>query len=79
MRPVWQWLVERAATLGQPRQEIETTSAPALQIVTEGRTLQPLHSKGGRCIFQLPKGTAEVRRLARMSADRCASLAGGSP
>ena len=65
VRPVWQWLVERAATLGQPRQEIETTSAPALQIVTEGRTLQPLHSKGGRCIFQLPKGTAEVRLVSR--------------
>jgi hypothetical protein len=65
VRPVWERLVDRAATLGQPRPEAETTSAPDLQIVTKGRTLQPLHSEEGRCIFPLPKRTAEVRLVSR--------------
>jgi Hint domain len=65
VRPVWRRLAGRAAALGQPRQQTETTSAPDLQIVSKGRTLQPTHTEQGHCIFRLPKDTTEVRLVSR--------------
>jgi hypothetical protein len=65
VRPIWQRLAERAATLGQPAPELETTGDPELRIVAKGRTLQPLYGENGLYIFALPKGATEVRLVSR--------------
>jgi hypothetical protein len=68
VRPVWQRLAARAAALGQPTWEHETTTDPAVRIVAKGRTLQPLFGEDGLYVFALPKGTTEVRLVSRASA-----------
>ena len=68
VRPVWQHLAERAAALGQPAPELDTTDDPELRIVAKGRTVRPLYGENGLYIFALPKGATEVRLLSRSSA-----------
>jgi hypothetical protein len=65
VRPVWGRLAERAATLGRPARELETTTDPKLDIVANGRTLQPLWGENGLYIFVLPNDTTEVRLVSR--------------
>ena len=45
VRPVWQRLAERAAALGQPAPQRETTTDPELRIVAKGRTVRPLYRR----------------------------------
>jgi hypothetical protein len=66
--PVWQRLAARAAALGQPAPELETTGDPELRIVAKGRTVRPLYGENGLYIFALPKGATEVRLLSRSGA-----------
>ncbi len=63
--PVWQRLADRAAALGEPVPQLDTTTDPALHIVANGRSVQPLYGENGLYIFPLPKGATEVRVLSR--------------
>ena len=68
VRPVWQRLAERAAALGQPAPQPDTTTDPELRIVAKGRTVRPLYGENGLYIFALPKGATEVRLVSRAGA-----------
>ena len=68
VRPVWQRLAERAAALGQPMPQPDTTTDVQLRIVVNGRTVRPLHGENGLYIFALPKGATEVRVISRAGA-----------
>jgi hypothetical protein len=63
--PVWQRLADRAAALGEPVPQFDTTTDPALHIIANGRSVQPLYGENGLYIFPLPKGATEVRVLSR--------------
>jgi hypothetical protein len=68
VQPVWQRLAERAAILGQPAPQRDTTTDPELNIVAKGRTLRPLYGENGLYVFALPKGVTEVRVVSRAGA-----------
>ena len=77
VRPVWQRLAERAAALGQPAPQLDTTTDADLHIVAKGRTIRPLYGEKGSHIFVLPKGATEVRLVSRAGcAGRRAAVAG---
>ncbi len=65
VRPVWLRLAERAAALGQPLPNADTTTDPALRIVANGQELPPLSAENGLYVFLLPNGTAEVSLVSR--------------
>ena len=65
VRPVWQRLAERAAALGQPAPQFDTTTDPDLHVVAKGRALRPLYGEKGLYIFALPKGATEARLVSR--------------
>ena len=62
VRPVWQGVADRAATIGRPVPvRVTTTDAdPRLQC-PGGRTIAPIHRDGDRVIFALPRDASEVR------------------
>lgn len=68
VRPVWQRLADRAATLGQPAVSPETTRDTDLHLLIKGRALRPLYAENGLFIFALPRGTAEARLVSRAGA-----------
>jgi len=68
VRPVWQHLAERAAALGQPAPQRDTTTDADLHIVAKGRTVRPLYGENGLYIFALPKGATEVCVVSRAGA-----------
>jgi hypothetical protein len=68
VKPVWQSLAARAAALGQPALQPETTVDADLRIIAKGRTLRPLYNENGLYIFVLPKGVADVRIVSRAAA-----------
>ncbi len=65
VRPVWQYLATRAAALGRPAAELDTTTDPELCIVVKGRTMRPVSGESGRYIFILPKDATEMRLISR--------------
>jgi Hint domain len=65
VRPGWERLAERAATLGQPVQSIRTTTDPELCIIAQGRPLRPLCAENGLYRFLLPQSVTEVRLVSR--------------
>lgn len=67
VRPVWQRLADRAARLGQPMSQVETTSGPELRLVSTGRTLRPLYADNGLYIFLLPEGASAVHLVSHAS------------
>jgi hypothetical protein len=67
VRPVWQRLSDRAATLGQPW-VVETTNDPALHLVAAGRTIKPIYADAGLFIFPVPRNAGTVRLVSRASA-----------
>jgi hypothetical protein len=68
VRPVWQRLADRAATLGQPVPQLHTTTDPAPCLIAKGRTVKPMYGGNGLYIFALPKGATEVRLVSRSAA-----------
>ena len=68
VRPVWQRLADRAAALGQPVPQVETTTDPAPCLIAKGRTVKPMYGDNGLYIFALPKGATEVRLVSRSAA-----------
>jgi collagen type I/II/III/V/XI/XXIV/XXVII alpha len=68
VRPVWEWLVERAASLGLATPPLQTTTGPDLCIIAAGRTLQPIQVKNGAYQFLLPRRETEVRLVSRAAA-----------
>ena len=68
VRPVWQRLAARAAALGQPAPQLDTTTDADLHILANGRTIRPLYGEKGSHIFVLPKGATEVRLISRAGA-----------
>ncbi len=68
VRPVWQRLADRAAALGQPVPQLDTTSDPAPCLIARGRTVKPIYGENGLYIFALPKGATEVRLVSRSAA-----------
>jgi hypothetical protein len=68
VKPIWQKLADRAAALGQPMRQIETTADPAPRLVARGRTVRPIYGENGLYIFPLPKGATEVRLVSHAAA-----------
>jgi Hint domain len=68
VRPVWQRLADRAAALGQPVPQLETTTDPAPRLIARGRTVKPTYDKNGLYLFALPQGATEVRLVSRSAA-----------
>jgi hypothetical protein len=68
VRPVWQRLADRAAALGQPVPQLDTTTDPAPCLIARGRTVKPMYGENGLYIFALPKGATEVRLISRAAA-----------
>ncbi len=66
VRPVWQDLADRAATLGQPVPSRATTTdaSPRLQC-PDGRIIEPIHRDNDHVIFALPRDVSEVRLVSR--------------
>jgi hypothetical protein len=65
VRPVWQRLAQRAAIIGRPLPECETTADPALRLVAKGRTVKPVYADDRLVIFSLPRGAREIRLVSR--------------
>ena len=65
VRPVWQRLAERAATIGRPVPAHATTAEPDLHLVAKGRSIKPIYSDKALVIFALPRGASEVRLASR--------------
>ncbi len=68
VRPIWQRLADRAASLGQAAVLPETSTDPELCIVAKGRTVRPLHVADGRYSFVVPNGASDVRIVSRANA-----------
>jgi Hint domain len=67
VKPVWQSLADRAASLGCRRPDYTTTNDPKLRLVADGRVIRPLSSDADRYIFALPAGVTSVRLASRAS------------
>jgi hypothetical protein len=65
VRPVWQWLADRAAKLGHPMPRQKTTTEAGLHLLVKDRRIKPVHASADRAIFVLPQGTREVQLLSR--------------
>jgi hypothetical protein len=65
VRPVWERLAARAATLGHAVALPATTSDAALRLVVDGRALRPISVAEGRYVFPLPRGARAVRLASR--------------
>jgi hypothetical protein len=65
VQPVWQWLSERAAAVGQAVTQRATTTDADLRLLADRRTVQPVFSDSDRVIFVLPRGASEVRLVSR--------------
>jgi hypothetical protein len=65
VRPVWQRLAERAASVGQPVPQRATTTDAGLRLLFKGRSVKPAYGDGNRVIFTLPRGAREVRLVSR--------------
>jgi hypothetical protein len=65
VRPVWQRLAQRAATIGRPVPEYETTAEPGLRLIAKGRPVKPVYADDRLVIFSLPRGAREVRLVSR--------------
>jgi hypothetical protein len=65
VRPVWQRLAERAATLGRPAPQRGTTTDPMARLRAKGRTVKPIYAERDLVVFTLPRGVREVRLLSR--------------
>ncbi|HVZ06521.1 Hint domain-containing protein [Rhodopila sp.] len=68
VRPVWARLAARAAELGAPVAELETTTEPALIVMANGKVLRRMATVEGRHQFVLPAGVNEVRVVSRAAA-----------
>jgi Hint domain-containing protein len=68
VRPVWQRLADRAAALGLPVPEPETTTDAAPLLIAKGRTVKPVFAESGLYIFALPQGATEVRLMSHSAA-----------
>jgi Hint domain-containing protein len=65
VKPVWDRLAERAASLGRPRAAPPATEDAELCIVAQGKTLRPIHSRNGIWQFILPRGTQKLHVVSR--------------
>jgi Hint domain len=68
VRPVWQRLADRAATLGRPAVSPETTRDSDLHLVVKGRAVRPLYAENELFIFALPRGATEAQLVSRAAA-----------
>jgi hypothetical protein len=68
VRPVWQRLLDRAATLGIAAATPATTTDAGLRVMAQGSSLRPVLSEPGRLIVVLPRGAAEVHLVSRTAA-----------
>ncbi|HTI83161.1 MAG TPA: Hint domain-containing protein [Acetobacteraceae bacterium] len=65
VRPVWDRLARRAASLGLPPPSTRTTADAELCIIAQGATLRPIDHRNGRYHFVLPNGAHELRVVSR--------------
>ena len=79
VRPVWQRLADRAAAIGLPVPQRETTADAGLRLLADRRTVKPIYRRQ-RSASSSSCRVAPVRCgcLTRAVADRGAPLAGGS-
>ena len=80
VRPVWQRLAERAAVLGQPAPQRETTTDPGLQLVAKGRKIRPIFARRRSCDLRSAARRERGRAgVTRRVTHRRTPLAGGPP
>ena len=65
VRPVWERLAERAATIGRPIPQRMTTTDADLRIMAKGQTVRPIYGDDRLVIFALPRDAKEVRLVSR--------------
>ena len=65
VRPIWQRLADRAATLGRPVPVRQTTSDPGLRLGVKGRNIKPTFENSELAIFVLPRGERNARLASR--------------
>ena len=70
VRPVWQRLAERAAALGQPAPQRDTTTDADLHIVAKGRTVRPLYGENGPVHLRPAEGRDGGARWSHVPARR---------
>jgi hypothetical protein len=68
VRPVWQRLADRAATLGWALSNPESVAEPALQIIADGHVLRSRRSVDGRFTVVVPRNINAVRVVSRAGA-----------
>jgi hypothetical protein len=68
VEPIWRRLSERAQALGLHATSVTTTQDPALRVIADGRTLQPVSVAEGRAVFVLPRGVRALRLISRAAA-----------
>jgi hypothetical protein len=68
VQPVWQRLANRAALLGRPVPDLNTTTDPELRVIVNNRTLRPVSDKDGVYTFVLRAGASAVQIISRANA-----------
>jgi len=68
VRPVWDWLAERAGALGYGLPAIETIDEPDLRVMVGRREVRPVSIEGDEYVFALPRERAEPSLRSRATA-----------
>jgi Hint domain len=68
IRPIWQRLADRAATIGRRSVQPRTTDESDLRLLVGGRLIKPVIAGDRMSTFPLPPGTTEVRLISRVAA-----------
>lgn len=68
VKPVWERLAKRAASLGLAVDSLACTADPELCLFADGRLVQPVDVTGGRYTFVVPPRANEVRIVSRSAA-----------
>jgi hypothetical protein len=65
VRPVWQWLAERAHAMGQPIPERMFTDDPAVELEIGTQRVRAVVSEPHRCVFHVERQAGPLRLLSR--------------
>jgi hypothetical protein len=65
VQPVWQYLADRAATIGWPVSPRVTTTEADLRLLADQHPVKPVFSESDRVIFVPQRGAPEVRLVSR--------------
>ena len=65
VRPVWQRLAQRAASLGRPVPQHALTTDPDVRLLISDRSIRPAHNDGHSLQFVIPRNATGFRVLSR--------------